>query len=1413
MKQADSREVGSSTWSTAVLCIVLVSTYCVASWAVSFEDVDFEYISAQAFIATELSLSDLELGETVLLKTPAGHFSKLHIGYTTSYSAGSKVYSVEIMEGVTYSPSGDVVVTFADVLLQPGEPFSVLTGSSSTEGHILLEAEVGTYDVTRIRYYLRTQGGSRLARCLESRRDVTITVGLIGSHYSARLLVDGQYETSLYRTTERTVRLDPGHHTLRAVAEGYKDWTIDLTLSAGEQRQFTVELAEIVSAAFTWEPSYPEPNDPIAFDVSESTGDIVSYEWDWDGDGRFDETTANPEITHSFAVGKYHLVALRVTDEEGDTDVVANAILVYAAAGQLPVVHVTFSVESGEDPFTVHFDVGESYDPDGSIETYYWDFGDGEQSETPGESTTISHTYQTPGTYTASVEATDDDGLSATGSVTVDIEKTNDPPVASFTWEVMSPEGTRLLVEPRTGDRIRFDASESRDPDGRIVKYDWDWDSDGTYDLSTTDSLTEHQFSSPGSRRVTLRVIDGRGAATQTTQTVAIGDRQPPVAGFTFSPISPSILDTVGFTDQSADPDGSVTSWHWEFGDGETTTDRHPTHHYTRKDDFAVTLTVTDSDGLTAASTQTVTMRNLLPDASFAVTPTEPVVGRPTSFDASMSQDPDGEISSHAWDFTGDAATDVEGAKQTWSFSFGDKVTVSLTVTDNDGATRTAQQTLSPNHPPVVSFAWQTLSPEGARLLVEPRTSDRIRFDASESRDPDGQIIKYEWDWESDGTYDESTTDSATEYRFTQPGSHRVTLRATDDSGTASEVAKTVDVHEKQPPEAGFNVTPIQPSLLDEISFIDTSIDDDGRVVAWQWDFGDGSTSNTQHPIHRYRAKGTFEVSLTVTDDDGQTGTAVHELTIVNLHPEPAFVFLPNAVRPGRDVQFDASGSSDSDGEVVEYEWDFDGDGEIDATGTPAEWTYTEPGTYTVALTVTDNEGATATAKQVVTVEAAVEIIEPAEVWALVIGISNYREVKNLEYARADAEGFTRWLLDVGVDPDHIVLLLDESVEWSHLEGIRSELATLTKARAALDWLRRMARPDDLVFVFFAGHGYQGEDDDGDEADGVDEFLVLYDAEKSALEATSLRDDEFGRFLDRVESDHVMVVFDSCHSGGQSRSLSSGARPIGDKFDIFNDFSLEGKLVLAAAKEEQEALEHHRLGHGVFTHFLLRGLKGEGDLDLDYRITADELFAYVRTEVEQFAREERGRTQTPEMTGRGSVGIVLSRTNRPPEASFTVQPGIPYACGRTTFGDRSTDDAGIISWQWDFGDGETSQEQTPVHVYKDEGVYTIVLTVIDAASASSTVQEQITIAPPAEVTVIAGGTIIISLGSINGVKPGNRFEVIRILQLSDGTTITERKGVVEVIEILDVDRSACHVLEEAYPIVRHDRLRPLDGST
>lgn len=158
-----------------------------------------------------------------------------------------------------------------------------------------------------------------------------------------------------------------------------------------------------------------------------------------------------------------------------------------------------------------------------------------------------------------------------------------------------------------------------------------------------------------------------------------------------------------------------------------------------------------------------------------------------------------------------------------------------------------------------------------------------------------------------------------------------------------------------QPPTAAFTWTP---DNLD-VQFTDQSGDDDGTVVAWSWNFGDGGTSSVRNPSHGYGAAGTYTVTLTVTDDGDATDSASQPVTVsappAGMPPSAAFTYACDRLA----CSFDASGSSD-DGTITGYAWNF-GDGGGDS-GVTADHTYAAAGTYPVELTVTDDDGETGTA-------------------------------------------------------------------------------------------------------------------------------------------------------------------------------------------------------------------------------------------------------------------------------------------------------------------------------------------------------------------------------------------------------------------------------------------------------------------
>jgi len=167
-----------------------------------------------------------------------------------------------------------------------------------------------------------------------------------------------------------------------------------------------------------------------------------------------------------------------------------------------------------------------------------------------------------------------------------------------------------------------------------------------------------------------------------------------------------------------------------------------------------------------------------------------------------------------------------------------------------------------------------------------------------------------------------------------------------------------------QNPSASFTNSPLSPEVGETVTFdASGSSDPDGTIVGYEWSFGDEATATGITASHSYSSAGTYTVTLTVTDNNGLTGTTTKSVTVAPHEIEPqapsaSFTSSPHSPEVGETASFDASGSSDPDGTIVNYIWDF-GDGTTGA-GKTATHSYDSEGTYTVTLTVEDNDENTA---------------------------------------------------------------------------------------------------------------------------------------------------------------------------------------------------------------------------------------------------------------------------------------------------------------------------------------------------------------------------------------------------------------------------------------------------------------------
>ncbi len=227
---------------------------------------------------------------------------------------------------------------------------------------------------------------------------------------------------------------------------------------------------------------------------------------------------------------------------------------------------------------------------------------------------------------------------------------------------------------------------------------------------------------------------------------------------------------------------------------------------------------------------------------------------------------------------------------------------------------------------------------------------EKVNFDGSGSSASTGSSIsKYEWDFESDGRID--AEGARTSFTFTKKGRYTVTLRVTDSIGVTDSETLIVTVGNKTPIPS-FTLSPREPTIRDTIHFYDTSEDPDGTIVSWYWNFGDGHTSTIKDPTHDYSDKGSYTVTLRVTDDDGDSDSTTKILTFINLAPVADFTYSPSSAKAGTDIQF-TDKSTDPEGKSLEYLWDF-GDGDTSTKKNPVH-KYEDGGEYSVKLIVTDD--------------------------------------------------------------------------------------------------------------------------------------------------------------------------------------------------------------------------------------------------------------------------------------------------------------------------------------------------------------------------------------------------------------------------------------------------------------------------
>ena len=692
----------------------------------------------------------------------------------------------------------------------------------------------------------------------------------------------------------------PGNYTVNLTASNKAG------VSSKEKPQYINALPSVVKpiADFNANPTSGMVPLNVTFTDLSKNGP-TSWQWSF-GDGS-SSIQQNPVYTYQ-QPGVYS-VCLNVSNAAG-SDSVTKPELIHANPNVVkPIADFSANPTSGMVPLTVTFTDLSKNGPT----AWQWNFGDGNTSTQQNP----VYTYSKPGNYSVCLNVSNVAGSdSITKPEFIHALPAVYKPIADFNANPTA--GTVPLT-------VTFTDLSKNNPTS------WQWSfGDGS---SSIQQNPVYVYKQPGVYSVCLNVsnVAGSDSITKPELIHAEPPMPQPVADFDANPRSGNVPLNVQFTDKSA---GNPTKWQWTFGDGQSSTEQHPKHLYTQKGVYDVTLTVWNAVG-----TSTVTKPQFINACEPVLVPKASFIGEPRVGDAPLTVK-FRDLSSNAptswvWNF-GDGQTSVE-QNPTHIYTNPGIYTVTLSVSNTAGSdVRTEPnyiQVNSPVLPPIADFSGVPTS--GKAPL-------NVSFTDLSKNGP----VSWMWNF-GDG---QTSVERNPTHIYSQAGKYAVSLTVKNTAGTDTKTKPeyvTVDPA-GNPPTAQFRGSPTAGNAPLQVSFTDLST---GSPAKWQWNLGDGQTSNEQHPIHTYAAPGEYTVSLTAENQFGNSMEVKEKYIKVLSEPVPlkaAFMGEPTCGDAPLTVKF----TDLSTGGPESWMWNF---GEASGTSTQKNptYTYTKPGDYTVILTIT----------------------------------------------------------------------------------------------------------------------------------------------------------------------------------------------------------------------------------------------------------------------------------------------------------------------------------------------------------------------------------------------------------------------------------------------------------------------------
>jgi PKD repeat protein len=663
------------------------------------------------------------------------------------------------------------------------------------------------------------------------------------------------------------------------------------------------------------------PGDGLLLRASAIDEDNPSVAFSWSSTAGHSQSGEQSQIT--FASPGDYTVTLTADDGEGvENSVQSISRSIHINAPPIPAI----TAEKRSTSARQRISADKTTDADQKELVHTWDFGDG----STGIGRSVIHEYQKSGRY--KILLTVDDRQKQSNSIqTTEHELViNRYPTAQFTlpakWEPTRP--------------LQVDGSRSSDPDGSVSDYTW-YVNGVEAGTGVNPSIT---FDEPGDYAVALKVKDNSGFDDAVgMKTLSIHINYPPVVRWKMTPevAEPNVPVTFEATGSTDKETKSLTNVRWNFSDGTTAQGMKITKTFPRTGTVTVTTVVNDDAGF-ANSAQSL-QKNILVNASPIIV-TKTLIrtnSRRILLDASQSYDIDKHAVNFEWLLPD--RTRVNKAAFTWDAPSGGVHFITLTANDGQGRKNSiTRETIKilVNRPPVAVVD----------SLVYSCTGQTILFNGSLSYDPDGDAVSTKWDF-GDGA---TSTETNPAHTYKTPGYYSVKLLL-DDGFAEQPTTATIPIIVEGSPVAYQTFADTTICVNVPLDFDGTrSIDPNGPIGSYTWDFGDGINSLGAKVSHAYTKAGTYYATLTVVGSGSGRCSKVSQVTsVIRVIEGPtAYFTMPERVSIGELVSFDPA-LSKPNGSVTSVQWKLGRDTSINSTELKqVQYRFNRAGTYEIALTI-----------------------------------------------------------------------------------------------------------------------------------------------------------------------------------------------------------------------------------------------------------------------------------------------------------------------------------------------------------------------------------------------------------------------------------------------------------------------------